>query len=451
MVLLKNDGVLPLSGRESIAVIGEAARHPRIQGGGSSQITTTRLDSPLEELGRLAPGARISFAQGYDDADADRPDLIAEAASAAAASDVAVVFVGLSESRESEGRDRTDLDLAPQQVATITAVAEIQPRTVVVMFNGSAVLMTPWVDRVAGVLEAWYAGQAAGGAVADVLLGIAEPGGRLPETFPMRLEDTPAFLDFPGDGDSVRYGEGLFVGYRWYTSRRLPVAFPFGHGLSYTTFAYGEARASSEIVAPDHGTTISVDVTNTGQRAGSDVVQVYVRDRKASVARPDRELRGFGKVRLEPGQTTTVRIGLDARAFAFWDPRVGRWVVEPGTFDILVGRSAEDIVASFPVMVARGDSGGQLTDMSPLRDWLDDDVAGPAARAMMRRVGPILGSTFGADEDTRDVDPHFGSYFGAMPLRGLLEFAAGGGGPDPETELDLLKAATSGAMLEAAR
>ena len=219
----------------------------------------------------------------------------------------------------------------------------MQPRTVVVLSSGSAVVMSEWIDHVPAVLQAWYAGQAAGGAIADILFGAVNPSGRLAETFPLRLEDTPAYLNFPGEGDTVRYGEGLFIGYRWYDARRTAVQFPFGHGLSYTTFEYSNGRVSAATVDEGRGVTVLVDVTNTGSRAGSEVVQVYVRDPEASVPRPEKELRGFDKVHLEPGETTTVAIELDARAFAFWDPRLRTWIVEPGLFEILIGSSAADI------------------------------------------------------------------------------------------------------------
>ena len=321
MVLLKNDGVLPLSGGGRIAVVGRAAKEPRIQGGGSSQITPTQVDVPIDELTRLAGAAAISYSEGYDDGAAEQPDLVAAAVAAAADSDIAIVFVAMPVTKESEGGDRADLDLAPQHVALIHAVCAAQPRTVVVLFNGSAVSVAPWIDGAAAVLEAWYSGQAAGGAVADILFGVVNPSGRLAETFPLRLEDTPAYLNFPGDGDRVGYGEGLYIGYRWYEARDLPVAFPFGHGLSYTTFRYDDARTSATTFADVDGVTVTVDVTNTGDRAGSEVVQVYVRDVEASVQRPEKELRGFAKVRLEPGETRAVDVRLDPRAFAFWDPR----------------------------------------------------------------------------------------------------------------------------------
>ena len=294
-----------------------------------------------------------------------------------------------------------------------------------VLFNGSAVAVAPWIDGAAAVLEAWYSGQAAGGAVADILFGVVNPSGRLAETFPLRLEDTPAYLNFPGDGDRVGYGEGLYIGYRWYEARDLPVAFPFGHGLSYTTFRYDDARTSATTFADVDGVTVTVDVTNTGGRAGSEVVQVYVRDVEASVQRPEKELRGFAKVRLEPGETRAVDVRLDPRAFAFWDPRRHRWVTEAGAFEILIGSSSAAIHAVVPVTVVESAAlPSTLSDMSPLQDWLGDAAGRPDALALVRSLAPILGGVFGqAVTDPDELDPHFHSYFSAMPIRDLLEFA----------------------------
>ena len=258
-----------------------------------------------------------------------------------------------------------------------------------VLFNGSAVTVAPWIDGAAAVLEAWYSGQAAGGAVADILFGVVNPSGRLAETFPLRLEDTPAYLNFPGDGDRVAYGEGLYIGYRWYEARDLPVAFPFGHGLSYTTFRYDDARTSATTFADVDGVTVTVDVTNTGGRAGSEVVQVYVRDVEASVQRPEKELRGFAKVRLEPGETRAVDVRLDPRAFAFWDPRRHGWVTEAGAFEILIGSSSAAIHAVVPVTVVESAAvPSTLSDMSPLQDWLADAAGRPEALALVRTLAP---------------------------------------------------------------
>ena len=238
-------------------------------------------------------------------------------------------------------------------------------------------------------------------------------------------------------GDRVRYGEGLYIGYRWYEARDLPVSFPFGHGLSYTTFRYDDARTSATTLADVHGLTVAVDVTNTGGRRGTEVVQVYVRDVEASVQRPHKELRGFAKVRLEPGETRTVEVRLEPRAFAFWDVRRQAWVTEAGAFEILIGSSSAAIHAVIPVTVVESAAlPSTLTDMSPLQDWLGDAAGRPAALELVRSLAPILGGVFGkAVTDPDDLDPHFHSYFSAMPIRDLLEFAAPAGGPEPDARL----------------
>ncbi len=445
MVLLKNEGILPLAPEGRLAVIGRAAVVPRIQGGGSSQITPTRVDVPLEEIARLAPRAHITYAQGYDEHGA-RPELVAEAVEVAARCEIAILFVALPPAKESEGADRPDLDLTDQQVALLRAVADAQPRTVVVLFSGSAVALEPWIDGAAAVLEAWYSGQSTGGAVADILFGVVNPSGRLAETFPIRVEDTPSYLNFPGDGDHVRYGEGLFIGYRWYDAKRQEVMFPFGHGLSYTSFAYANARASMTAFDETDGTTVSVDVTNTGSRVGSEVVQIYVRHLRPPFPRPDKELRGFEKVHLEPGETRTVEIHLEGRAFAGWDPASHAWTAAEGRYEVLVGSSSASIHAVIPVeLVSAWSRPSRLSAQSPVLDWVIDPVGRGAARVLLQELAPILGETFDeAVDDGLDGGPHFHSFFGPMPVEDLLEFAAAAGGPDPETRLLELMSAVQG-------
>lgn len=445
MVLLKNDGILPLQRGTRIAVIGVAANAPRIQGGGSSHISPSLLDVPLDEIERLA-GPGVTFAAGHDDGAYPRPDLVDEAASAAATADVAIVFLAMPDHKESEGRDRTDLDFTAQQVELVRAVSSVQ-RTVVVLMNGSAVAVGSWIDGPAAVLEAWYAGQAAGGAIADILFGVVNPSGRLAETFPVRLEDGPSFLDFPGDGDRARYGEGRFVGYRWYDARRQKVMFPFGFGLSYTAFEVREARVSGSVHGVGGGTTIAVEVANVGARAGSEVVQVYVRNPTSPVRRPDKELRGFAKVHLEPGEARTVSIDLDWRAFAYWDAGLHQWVAPEGTYDLLIGSSSAEIHASVPVMVTGPDGErSTLTPMSPLQDWLRDETARPAALSLLVELGPILGGVFGDGTDAaEDVERHLNAFFGAMPISSLLEFVAPAGGPDPDRRMaELIESSRDG-------
>ena len=335
-VLLRNDGLLPLADQGTIAVIGAFAKQPRYQGAGSSGVTPHRVDNLWDAL---SARTNARYANGYPRKGGVDEELVKEARELAAASDVAVVVVGLTEAYEVEGLDRTHLDLPPGHDALVAAVAEVNPRVVVVLANGAPVLM-PWADRVSAIVEAYLGGQAGGSALAEVLLGQAEPGGRLAETFPRSLTDNPVHT-WPNGPATVEYRESVFVGYRYYDRSDVAVAFPFGHGLSYTSFTWSDVEASPAGVA--------VTVTNTGSRAGSDVVQVYVHDVESTVYRPVQELKGFAKVWLEPGESRRVEMPLDRRAFAVW---AGDWVVEGGTFEIRLGASSRDIRFRVPIDVA---------------------------------------------------------------------------------------------------
>jgi len=269
-------------------------------------------------------------------------DSIERAATLAAKSDVALLLVGLNGDWESEGHDRPNMDLVGKQVELIERVAAANSRTVVVLQTGSPVTM-PWLDRVASVIEAWYPGQECGNSIADVLFGTVNPSGKLTQTFPQRLEDNPAYINYPGENGHVHYGEGIFIGYRYYEKKQIVPLFPFGFGLSYTNFAYDNLRLNTDTILPDEGVTISIDITNTGKRAGQEVVQVYIHDVTASVLRPIKELKGFTKVALAPAETKTVTLTLDRTSFAYWDDGQHAWVAEAGEFEILVGSSSQDI------------------------------------------------------------------------------------------------------------
>lgn len=376
IVLLKNeDELLPLRTDQSIAVIGAFARTPRFQGAGSSLVNATKVDNALDQIRRRA--GRATYDEGFpltaDPLAEDLRLLREQAVAAARSADVAVVFAGLPPQAESEGIDRTHIDLPVEQLALIDAVVEANPRTVVVLSNG-AVVALPFADRVPAIVEGWLLGQAGGAATADVLFGDVNPSGKLTETIPTRLEDTPAFLDFPGDFSRVRYGEGIFVGYRWYEARRIPVSFPFGHGLSYTTFSYGEASA----VVDDTGDIrITVPVTNTGDRAGREVVQVYTALPGSAVARPPHELRGFADVDLQPEQTREVTIDIRRSDLAYWDIRIDRWVVEGGDYSFEVAASSQDIRASAVVTITGDSFDVPLTRHSTLGEAFRHPVAGP--------------------------------------------------------------------------
>lgn len=271
-------------------------------------------------------------------------DAIERAARLAAASDVAIVCAGFGGEWQSEGFDRPDMELPGLQNALIEQVAAANPRTVVVLNTGSPITM-PWLEKVASVVQAWYPGQECGNAIADVLFGDVTPSGKLPQTFPVHVEDNPAYLNFPGENGKVYYGEGLFVGYRYYDKKRVAPLFPFGFGLSYTTFSYSPLRLSSQQINPDEALQVSVDITNTGLCAGKEVVQLYVRDVHAQLQRPEKELKAFAKVHLEPGERKTVTLSIMREALAYYDDLAHAWVAEAGEFEALVGASSRDIRA----------------------------------------------------------------------------------------------------------
>jgi len=271
-------------------------------------------------------------------------DTIERATALAATSDVAIVCVGFGGDWQSEGFDRKSLALPGKQDALIEQVAAANLRTIVVLNTGSPITM-PWLAQVAAVVQAWYPGQECGNAIADVLFGNTNPSGKLPQTFPQRLEDTPTYLDFPGENGKVYYGEGLFVGHRYYEKKNVAPLFPFGFGLSYTTFSYSSLRLGAQEISPDESVQVAIDITNTGQRTGKEIVQVYVRDEQASLGRPEKELKAFAKVHLEPGECKTVTLSLARDALAYYDDLAHEWVAESGEFEVLVGASSQDIRA----------------------------------------------------------------------------------------------------------
>ncbi len=373
MVLLKNNGLLPLKGQQHIAVIGSAAENAHFQGGGSSHINPTKVAVPFKELQTQAGNAELTFAEGYPTDNSFRQDMIDQAVTLARSADVAILYIALPTFKESEGYDRTDLDLTAQQVALIEAVAKVQPQSVVVLNNGAPVAMSAWIDGVAAVLEGWMMGQAGGAAIADVLFGRVNPSGKLAETFPLRLSDTPAHLNWPGGAGKVRYGEGLFIGYRYYDAREIPVLFPFGFGLSYTNFSYSNVKVSAKTFKDVDGVTVTVDVTNTGNLAGKEIVQVYIHDQKSELVRPEKELKGFAKVELEPGETKPASIQLDFRAFAYYHPEYKQWITEDGDFDILIAASAVDIRHALTVTLESTLCLPCILDKeSTIREWLND-------------------------------------------------------------------------------
>lgn len=426
MVLLKNNGLLPLKDQQHIAVIGRAAENAHFQGGGSSHINPTRVSIPFKELQSHAGNAELTYAEGYPVDDTFSQEMIDQAVHLAQSANVAVLYIALPTFKESEGYDRSDLDLTKQQVALIQAVAKVQPNTVVVLNNGAPVAMNSWIDDVPAVLEAWMMGQAGGGAIADVLFGGINPSGKLAETFPIKLTDTPAHLNWPGGAGRVQYGEGLFIGYRYYDARGIPVQFPFGFGLSYTTFTYSNPHLSAETFKDVDGLTVSVDITNSGSVPGREIVQVYVHDRKSGLVRPQKELKGFVKVELQPGETRTVSIPLDFRAFAYFHPEYKQWITEAGEFDILIAASAADIRHKQKVMLESTLSLPSLLDKeSTVREWMADSRGGAAFGPFYEQLAIQSRKAFGGEDDG-DKQEGLGmdvmDMFQDMPLVSVLMF-----------------------------
>ena len=442
MVLLKNEGeILPLSKEDEIAFIGEFAEKPRFQGGGSSHINCFKTTGAVEAA--KAQGLKVTYAQGYSVKTDDAPaEMIAEAVAAAKKAKVAVVFAGLPDAYESEGYDRTHMRMPESQNRLIEAVAEANPNTVVVLHNGSPVEM-PWIGKVKAVLEAYLGGQAVGMAQVKVLFGDVNPSGHLPESFPIKLEDNPSYLFYGGEPRGTEYREGIFVGYRYYDKKKMSVLFPFGYGLSYTTFEYSNLKLSTDSMKDTDELTVTVTVKNTGKRAGKAVAQLYVGDAEGYVnaVRPVRELKGFRKVALEPGESKEVSFTLCKRAFATWRAEIHDWWVETGDFTIEIG----DSVANLPLKATvKVESTRELPRHYDLDSIVMDVMADPKANAIM---GEFLKKAFAifsmADENQTEAaqeaisDDMGEAMMGYMPIRGALSF--GGGAVPEEMMLEMLK------------
>lgn len=407
-VLLKNDdAILPLSPSARIAVIGEFARTPRYQGGGSSQVVPTRLDTALGAITDLAE--QVTFSPGFTLDGNPSGALVADAVSAARDADAVVLFLGLPTEAESEGYDRTHIDLPDDQLALLRAIHEVTPNIVVVLSNGGVVSVADWQDHAKAVLEGWLLGQAGGRATAELVFGIANPSGRLTETIPLRLQDNPSHLFFPGSDQHVRYGEGIYVGYRWYDTLGVPVAYPFGFGLSYTTFEVHDLHA---VTTGPASVDVTVSVTNTGDRAGTEVVQLYVRDRHGVPDRPLRELRGFRTVHLDPGETATVTITMDDEAFRYWSTGRSRWVIDAGDIGIEVTLGSIDTDLRATVTLDGDGVTDPLTEMSTLDEWFAHPVG-----------SRVLGEAMAASGVT--LEDHMRKLIGNMPIRKLASFGMG--------------------------
>lgn len=428
IVLLKNEEVLPLSRTAKTAFIGKYAAQPRYQGGGSSHINSHKVTSAMDAVAGMD---NITYSQGFDDA-ADETDeaLLKEAVEAAKAAKTAVIFAGLPDNFESEGFDRSHMRMPDCQNRLIEAVAAVQPNTVVVLHNGSPVEM-PWADQVKGIVEAYLGGQAVGQAVTDILFGDVNPSAKLPETFPKKLEDNPSYLYYQGEGDRVEYREGVFVGYRYYDTKKMDVLFPFGHGLSYTTFTYSNMKVSAESIRDTDTLTVSLDVTNSGERDGKEIVQLYVSAKNSSVIRPVKELRGFEKVALKAGETKTVTFTLDKRAFSYWETKIHDWYAETGAYEILAGASSRDIRLSSQVQVTASRS---LPVLFTLDSCFGDVMTNPKAAAILAPLSSMAGAVAPvAVEDSGENSASASAIskemmmamMRYMPLRGIISFSGG--------------------------
>jgi beta-glucosidase len=446
-VMLTNDGILPLTPTGRIALIGSFAETPRYQGAGSSQVNPTRLDTALDAMrARLGDGAELTYARGYDPVTGEATaEDVAEAVRAAAAAEVVVLVVGLPAGYESEGFDRTDLRLPAWHDALVEAVVAANPRTVVVLVNGAPVEVD-WAERPAALVEAYLGGQAGGSALVDVLVGDAEPGGRLAESFPVRMTDLPADTCFADGPTQVVYRETCYVGYRFHDTFGVAPRFCFGHGLGYTTFDL----SGLEVTGDDTDRTVRVTVTNTGARAGSTVVQVYLRDVESSVHRPAQELAGFARVHLDAGASSSVEVALDRRAFAVWDVASGDWAVEAGAFEVRVGFSSRDVRATTTIEVASDDvvspvpapTAAVATDLElaallghpvpaprpllPLTydSTLDDLALVPLGRPLRAGLVKAASGMLG-DEDDPAVRTMMAKVVGQMPLRAVVASSGG--------------------------
>lgn len=432
MVLLKNENeILPLTSDKKIAFIGKYAKTPRYQGGGSSHINSWKVESALDAAKEIPELANVTFAEGYqDEKDEVVEALQSEAVKIAEKADVAVLFLGLPDNFESEGYDRKHMELPNCQNELVKKVLEVQKHVVVVLHNGSAVIM-PWKDQVEGILEAYLGGEAVGKAVAEVLSGRKNPSGRLAETFPLRLEETPCYLIYGKGFDNAVYQEGVFVGYRYYTSRKMETAFPFGYGLSYTTFAYSDLQLDKKEMSDKEHVEVSVKVKNTGKRAGKTVVQLYVGAPETEVVRPVRELRGFEKIFLEAGEEKTVTFILGERAFAYWNTLIHDWYAEEGTYKVMIGKNADQMCVGEEITVHPTKELPKTYSLNTclgelMRDPKAQTVMAPFMQGMAQNDAAMDMAEANENDQSGVVNQEMmAAMMEGMPLRQLLSFVPG--------------------------
>ena len=423
MVLLKNEeSILPLAEDEKLGVVGSFAKKPRFQGGGSSNINPYQIDNAYAELEKYTD-QKLAYAEGYSlESDEDDVKLIAKAKELAEKVDKVIIFAGLPDRYESEGYDRDTLEIPPNQNRLIEEVAEVNKNAIVVLSNGSPITM-PWLNNVKGVLEGYLTGQAGGGAAADILFGHVNPSGKLAETFPQKLSDNPSYLFFPGEKDKVEYREGIFVGYRYYDSKEIEPLFPFGYGLSYTDFEYSDLKIKKNEITDQETLNLSLKVKNTGDIYGKEIIQLYVSDPESTVIKPEKELKEFAKVELEPGQEKIVEFELAKRAFAYYNTEIDDWYVESGEYDILVGASSRDIRLKETVRV---ESTVELPYEYTINTNVGDILADPEAEEVFNELlseyleGTDLFEMLGGRKSEM-----MEAMLKYMPLRALVMFSEG--------------------------
>ncbi len=422
MVLLKNDnGILPINPGQHIALIGEMAEHIRYQGGGSSHVTPTFVDNILDEITKKT--GNVTYAKGYRISE-DKLDieLVQEAAQIAEKSDLAIIIAGLPEKCESEGSDRTTMKMPDSHTILIKEVAKVNPNTIVVLLNGAPVEMD-WSYRVRGILEAYLGGQAAAGAISDILFGDVNPSGKLAETFPIKLEDNPSYLSFGTDPYVAQYNEGIYVGYRYYEKKKLNVQYPFGHGLSYTTFEYSELSLDKTELLDSQEVKVSLKVKNTGKAAGKEVVQLYV-GALCMKGRPEKELRGFQKIRLEPGEQKMITFLLGKRAFAYYNTMLRDWHVITGNYRISVGSSSADIrLSGIVTLQSCTDATPTISEDSMIGDLLRDNRTKGIVMEMLTRHAQEVLKIKGIQSALSDKS--IGEVFRNLPIRGVRLFSKG--------------------------
>jgi beta-glucosidase len=384
MVLLKNDGALPWDAGKirSVAVIGDCAKSSNFLKGGSACIVPVKMEEPLDTLKEyLKDSAEVRYARGYDAADTVDPALAEEAAKTASACDCALIVARAGTADYSEGNERKDIELPEQQIRLIEQVVKVQPNTVVAVICGSAFGTRGWEKGAGAILSVWHAGQGFGEALKNILFGIANPSGRLAETFPLKLADTPAYINTSMNNDKIYYGENIFVGYRYYDKREMEVSYPFGHGLSYTEFTYSGLAVDRTEWVPDGRVRVRLKVKNTGGHAGYEAVQLYVRDTESFLPRPEKELKAFRKVWLAAGEEKEILFEINKRDFSFYSPERGGWVAEEGEYEIMAGASSRDIRLSEKITLQPADRMREGLDAeSFLRDWIED----PQGREILR-------------------------------------------------------------------